>query len=169
MSQRYLLDTDALVQAKRAFYSFDFCPAFWDLILRGHAAGRVHTVDRVATEIARGKDDLSQWIDSAPAGLILDTATPATVIHFGEVMTWVQQQDRLTPAAVAQFADEKTADGWLIASAMEHQAAVVTHESSAPHSKTKVKIPDICDAFGVPHTNLYTLIRGLSGRFVLGA
>ncbi|MEZ6104377.1 MAG: DUF4411 family protein [Pirellulaceae bacterium] len=37
MSQgtRYLLDANTFIRSKREHYAFDFCPAYWDAILRG--------------------------------------------------------------------------------------------------------------------------------------
>jgi hypothetical protein len=43
----YLLDADTFIQAKNLHYGFDFCPGFWDWIVRENAAGRVFSIGKV--------------------------------------------------------------------------------------------------------------------------
>ncbi len=43
----YLLDANVFIEAKRRHYSFDFCPAFWDWLVEGNAAGKTCSVERV--------------------------------------------------------------------------------------------------------------------------
>jgi Domain of unknown function (DUF4411) len=40
----YLLDSNIFIQAKNLHYGFDFCPAFWDWILRQNAGGSVFSI-----------------------------------------------------------------------------------------------------------------------------
>ena len=49
----YLLDTNVFIQAKNLHYGLDFCPAFWEWLLEGHAAGNVASIDKVGDEIAQ--------------------------------------------------------------------------------------------------------------------
>ncbi len=37
----YLLDANVFMTAKNLHYGFDFCPAFWEWIVREHQAGNV--------------------------------------------------------------------------------------------------------------------------------
>ena len=37
----YLLDANVFIQAKSLHYGLDFCPAFWQWLIDGHADGRV--------------------------------------------------------------------------------------------------------------------------------
>jgi hypothetical protein len=37
----YLLDANVFIQAKNLHYGLDFCPAFWDWLIRHNTAGRV--------------------------------------------------------------------------------------------------------------------------------
>ena len=37
----YLLDADVFIRAKNLHYGLDFCPAFWDWLIAGNAAGKV--------------------------------------------------------------------------------------------------------------------------------
>ena len=55
----YLLDANVFIQAKNLHYGLDFCPAFWQWLIDGHADGRVFSIDKVADEIAAGADELT--------------------------------------------------------------------------------------------------------------
>jgi hypothetical protein len=47
-----------------------------------------------------------------------------------------------------------------------HSATLVTREQPAPKSKTKIKIPDVCQAFGVARTDPFSTYRALGRRLV---
>jgi hypothetical protein len=52
------------------------------------------------------------------------------------------------------------ADPFLIAYALAHGHTVVTHETYAnPNQRNKVKIPNVCVQFGVPHMTIFDLLR----------
>jgi hypothetical protein len=55
----YLLDANVFIQAKNLHYGFDFCPAFWDWLVRENSNGLVFSIDKVATEIEAGRDELT--------------------------------------------------------------------------------------------------------------
>ena len=47
----YLLDANVFIAAKNLHYSFDFCPAFWDWLISGNAAGSVFSIEKVGDEV----------------------------------------------------------------------------------------------------------------------
>ena len=57
----YLLDSDTFIQAKNLHYGLDFCPGFWDWIVREHAANRVFSIEKVGDELEAGTDELATW------------------------------------------------------------------------------------------------------------
>jgi hypothetical protein len=63
---KYLLDANVFIQGKNLHYGFDFCPAFWDWIDEAHAAGIVHSIEGVRTEILAGSDELATWAHERP-------------------------------------------------------------------------------------------------------
>jgi hypothetical protein len=85
------------------------------------------------------------------------------VASFGAVIAWVQAQAQYFAAAKAAFA--AGADGWLIAYARTQGLVVVTNEQPAPASKRRVKIPDVCNAFGVNYVETFAMLRALSASF----
>ena len=46
-----------------------------------------------------------------------------------------------------------------------HGATVVTNEQSAPESRREIKLPDVCDQFGVQRENTFAMLRALNVCF----
>ena len=44
---RYVLDANVFIQAKRKFYGFDFCPGYWSTLIWHQEQGRVCSIDKV--------------------------------------------------------------------------------------------------------------------------
>ena len=57
----YILDADVFIQAKNLHYGFDFCPAFWDWLIRQNQAGEVFSIERAGNELLAGDDELAEW------------------------------------------------------------------------------------------------------------
>jgi hypothetical protein len=110
-NDKYLLDSNVFIEAKRRYYAFDLCPAFWKSLIQQHQAGRVFSIDRVKHELVRGGDDLANWIaNTMPASCFVSTADTAVVASFEQMLTWVQAQPQFLSAAKGDFAS--VADGW---------------------------------------------------------
>ena len=60
----YLLDADVFIRAKNLHYGLDFCPAFWEWLIQGNAAGKVFSVEKVGDEVQAVADELSEWADA---------------------------------------------------------------------------------------------------------
>lgn len=160
---RYLLDSNVFIQAKNLHYGFDFCPAFWEWLINQNAVGNVASIDKVAGELKAGDDDLSVWADSRGDAFFLkpdDAVLPA----LSRVSAWATGQN-YEPAAIATFL--QIADYWLVAHALAHGFAVVTHEVPS-NSTQKIKIPNACVGLGLTCVSPYEMLRRERARFVLG-
>ena len=73
---------------------------------------------------------------------------------------WVKHKRRAE--ALEEFSG--AADGWLAAYAVVTGSILVTHEQSAPNSRSHVKLPDICGAFDIPYVNTFGMLRKLGIR-----
>ena len=60
----YLLDANVFISAKDLHYGFDFCPAFWDWLIKENLAGKVYSIERVGDELVAGDDELADWASS---------------------------------------------------------------------------------------------------------
>jgi hypothetical protein len=158
----YLLDANVFIQGKNLYYGFDFCPAFWDWLIKANAAGIVYSIDRVEGELAGLGDDLSVWASQRGAGFFLKPDN-AVLPSLRTISAWASGQN-YEPAAVNLFL--QVADYYLVAHAHAHGHMVVTHEISSVSTK-RIKIPDACIANGVTCMNPYDMLRREHAKFVL--
>jgi hypothetical protein len=161
----YLIDTSCLIQAKNDYYSFDFCPAFWDWLVRSNQEKKVFSIEPIFAEIDAGKDGcpLKQWATSQRASffLPLDAATHHAM---STVSSWVQA-GTFKQAAKSKFLGG--ADPFLIAYALAHKHTVITHEVHQASQTGKVKIPTVCLGLGVPCVRIFPMLTTEKASFVL--
>lgn len=145
-----------------SWYGFDLCPGFWQWLEKANAAGVVHSVDAVYSELTAGDDDLAQWAKDHEGFFLPTTAAELTAI--AAINRWANNSPDYKQAAKNEFA--KAADSYLIGHAVAGGHTVVTHEVSR-QQRTKIKIPNAADANDVPHVNLFQMLRTEGARFVL--
>lgn len=158
-----LLDANVFIQAKNLHYGLDFCPAFWDWLIRGNEAKRVFSIEKVADEIEAGEDELAAWAGERGETFFLKpdaTLLPA----LGRVSTWAMNQS-YEQAAVNTFL--QVADYYLVAHALAQSHTLVTHEVVSPSTK-KIKIPNACIGLGVKCMTPFEMLRRERARFTLG-
>lgn len=158
----YLIDSDVFIQAKDRHYGLDFCPAFWEWLIRANDDGRVFSVEQVGDELTGHDDDLKSWAAERDEQFFL-RATSDIVPRLGEVSAWVTAQG-YEEAAINTFLE--AADYFLIAHALAGGHTVVTHEVAAATLR-KVKIPNVCIGLKVRCINPFTMLRNERARFVL--
>ena len=166
VDRTYVVDSDVFITAKNLYYSFDICPGFWKSVVHHHREGRVFSVDRVRSELLAGPrtEDLVRWVgDEVPEGFFVPVDIDGVVSVYTDIMMWVQRHPKYLDLAKAKFATG--ADGWLVAYARVHGATVVTNEQSAPESRREIKLPDVCDQFGVQRENIFAMLRALNVCF----
>lgn len=159
----YLLDANCFIESRNRYYSFDVCPGFWSGLEKHYNDGNIYSIERVRDEIVGLGDDLSAWAAARPTGFYLPL-DQLTLTCVSTVVTWVQGRN-CTSAGRAKFMGG--ADPFLIACALAHNHTVVTHEKSAPLATSKIKIPDVCRAFGVSCVEPLEMLRATGTRFVL--
>lgn len=159
---KYLLDSNVFMQAKNLHYGFDFCPGFWQWIDERHAAGDVHSVEKVLDEIRSGGDELVDWANDR-SDLFLRPGSD-DLPSLREVSSWANGAG-YEPSAVNTFL--QVADFYIVAQAHAAEATVVTHEVPS-NSVKKLKIPDACLGLGIKCMNTYEMLRVEQARFVLG-
>lgn len=173
MSEVYLLDANAFIQPKQKFYAFDFCPGYWDALIAHQQAGRLTSIDRVRDEIEEGNEDDDLWIwarDTFPPEGFVNTRTPEVLANYAQLQSWVATNLHYTAGARQQFAEERNADGWLVARAMAAPGTViVTLEDFNAAKKSEVPIPNVGDAFGVLSITPYEMLRRLGVSLILGS
>lgn len=159
---RYFLDTNVFIQAKNFHYGMDFCPAFWDWLLRENANGTVHSIDKVAEELQRGHDELAAWA-KGPGSNLFVPLNSHTLQRLRDVSDWVKSQ-QYTQAAVVEFFNDT--DYYLIAAARAHGVAVVTHEVPSAGTRS-VKIPNVCTGLRIQYLNPFQMLKREKAQFIL--
>ena len=162
LSEVYLLDANVFIDAYQRYYAMDLCPGFWECLEHYCQEIRLLSIDHIRDEIDGG-DALDTWAAQAPDGLFVSTQEEKVAEAFGDMMRWVQSNPIFSPAAKEEFA--RAADGWLVAYAKVHGLVVITHEVFDPNIRRKVKIPNVCREFDVPHADTFAMLRSLDVRF----
>ena len=158
----FVLDTSVFVEAARRYYAFDLVPGFWETLIVQARVGSVVSIDRVEKELRRQKDDLARWATRDFDTAFVSTDQPSVSACYRDIINWVQNQPRFKDAAKSKFAQD--ADGWVIAYAKATGSVLVTQEVSSPESRRKVKIPDVCEVFGVSTVDTFQMLRRLDVR-----
>ena len=158
----YLLDANVFIQAKNLHYGMDFCPGFWDWLVKANEARRVYSVEKVRDELAAGQDELAAWAKDRREEFFLPPDDPM-IPALAEVAAWVKKQN-YRPAAVNEFFQD--ADYYLVAFAKAHAHVVVTHEIASDGVR-RVKIPTVCIGLKIKCITPYEMLRSEGIRLVL--
>ena len=159
----FALDANIFIEAHRRYYGVDLCPGFWECLRHYGARQRLLSIDRMRSELLRGRDALSKWVKDGPTGLFVSSAEPAVADVFADVMAWVQGNAQFRREAKAEFA--AAADGWLAAYAKVRGAVVVTHERYSPDVRRRVPLGNVCHEMDVPMWDTFEMLRELEVCF----
>ena len=149
----------------------DIVPGYWALVEQKAAAGVIKSPRLVFTEVVDNgtlpdgsKDDLARWLVAKEAAIIVESDQNAQRF-FTQIANYVSGV--YEPQKVQVFLSG--ADAWVISHALAYGGRVVSMETREPPSKNKksVKIPDVCDHFGVGHADPIEMLRQLGASFVL--
>jgi predicted nucleic acid-binding protein len=158
--EKYVLDANAFIQAKRRFYGLDFCPGYWAALIWHREQGRLCSIDKVRDELLRGADDLAIWVERQfRAAAFADTSAPVVSAVYAQMLAWVMAQPHFLESARVEF--QQVADGWLAAHAKAHGHVVVTLEEYDPLRRNKVPLVNVCRAFDVETITPFELLRRL--------
>jgi len=149
----YWLDASVLIQAHQGPYNFDIAPGFWNALSQGAADGHLRSPDMVFQEIKPG-DELARWVKANKSPLFVN-ADQAVQTKFGPIAAHVQSS--YAPPWVVKFL--AGADPWVIAHAQADAGTVVTLENRL--RPAHVKIPIICDKFGIESISTYEMLKRL--------
>lgn len=161
----YLLDSNFFIQSKNFSYRFEFCQAFWDLIIKLHNKGLVYSINKVKNELLNGNDSLSIWVSQLPDSFWLDEFD--YIDEYKSVINWAETKiinptnsQGFTKTAKEVFADEDRADAWLIACASGlSNTTIVTQETFVdPKTYKTIKIPNAAQDFKIKCTTIYDFL-----------
>lgn len=113
----------------------------------------------VYQELICYQDNLAKWAKNNPQ--IFASIDKQTITQLSKIITWAK--GKYPQASVNVFSSG--ADPWLVAYAAAHHYKLVTLEKSSPKSKTKIKIPDVCNKFGVEYCDTFALLKKEGATF----
>ena len=161
MKLPFWLDSDVLIQAKNSYYAFDIAPSFWGALENGVDGGLVRSPKMVHDELMKGGDDLTEWAKLMADRGLFEDADKDTQAFVGKLADYVNSKfDALKAKLFLEGADP-----WVIAAAFATGGTVVTHESFAGIGCKRIKIPNVCDKFGIPYTDCFEMLRGIKAKF----
>lgn len=162
MADLYLIDANVMIEAAKTYYAFDRVPGFWSWLDDRIVAGDVRTASLVMEEIDY-PEPLVDWLKAKdPSQTFVDVSQLSIQQKFGEIATWTVTSP-FGPEHIAKFM--AGADPWLVAAAAVHEACVVTQETHVGPGSKKVKVPNVCEAFGVRCINTFEMLGELRARF----
>lgn len=164
MSLKYLLDANTYIQAKNLYYRMSIVPGFWDWLDLQFGHGNAGSVKPVHIELVDYGDELSDWVKSRDT-YFLDVSDDKTQDTYTEIVNYIATNKYYAEPHVSNFLGG--ADPWLIAKASTTGAVIVTHERKVGEDSSKVKIPNICEQFGVSYIDTYSLMSLLKARLNL--
>ena len=159
----YCLDSNVYIQSHRFEYAYDIVPGFWNWLDHLIDEHRIISPSFVYKELTDNKADdfLSQWVkDRKSSGLFLDPNSESQ-IRFSEIADYVTSSYDTKNSEIFL----QKADAWVISYAAVHNFIVVTQEAPVGLGAKKVKIPNICQVFGVNYIDTYTFLRRTGAEF----
>ncbi len=168
MDSIYLIDSNVFITAKNLYDSFDICPGFWKGVIHHYRNGRIFSLDRVRSELVVEKktEQLLKWTKNVvPKEFFHSSGIDEVIQSYADIILWVERNSQYFESAKKKFA--VGADGWLVAYAQIRNMTVVTSEQPAPSSKRKIKLPDVCNQFGVRWVDTFSMLRSLNIQFDL--
>ncbi|WP_285009151.1 DUF4411 family protein [Pedobacter faecalis] len=164
MSPLFVSDANFFIQAHRMHYPIDVVPGFWSKVIELAEKKIICSIDKVQAELYSGNDQLSNWCRSnLPKDFFEDTTS--IIGHYAAVCAWANgMSNHYNLSALNEFLDADEADAWLVAYAQAKNLKIVTHETSEPQRKSKIKIPDACQTSGMC-VNIIEMFRLLKERF----
>ena len=158
----YLLDANIFIQAKNLHYGMDFCPAFWDWLIKSNSQQKLFSIEKVGDELKAIEDDLSKWAKEQGTKFFLKP--DETVLKdLAEISHWINEQDYEEGGKNIFL---QGADYYLIAQAKAKKYIIVTHETFSD-SKRKIKIPNVCIGLQIKYMTAYDMLRKERARFIL--
>ena len=168
MSQQkpMVLDSNVFIEPKNRYYSFDFCPGYWDFLITDFKEGNAVSILPVREELLAHEDELASWVKNVVPKIhfedcVRDNSVLAKQLEIAEYV----KNNYAKQNVVADFLAPDVADSWVIAYALVHEGIVVTHETHKPKSK-KVSMADVCDQFGIRHIDVFEFLRQEKAKFI---
>lgn len=155
----YWLDSMVFILPNREeYYSFALAPTFWQLLEQKANDGILASTRKVCDELIRRRDTLAAWVDARKNSSLFVDPNKEVQDAYTRIADYVMNNYRYHRAE--EFLGG--ADPWLIAHATVDNGKVVSHEKRSSLLAQEVKIPNVCQAFGVTPITLFDMFHELN-------
>lgn len=152
---RYSVDTSGWLDGWARHYPPDVFPSLWKKLEELIEKGDLFSSEEVYVELRRKDDELHHWMQSRKQMLVpLDEAIQVRAAALLSEF----------PRLVDTLRGRSKADPFVIATAIERGAAVVTGELLTGN-REKPRIPDVCKVEGIQCISFLQMIRDLQLKF----
>lgn len=147
----YCIDTSGLLDGWKRYYPPDIFPIIWDNVSDLIDAAGLIAPEEVREELRMGADDLYDWVCAREQMFV-----PLTI----EIQTAVADILAVHPQWVPTDRSRNMADPFVVAVARAKGCTVVSGElwGNSPRPD-RVKIPNVCDSFGIQHIQFLDMMR----------
>lgn len=163
----YIVDSNFFIQAHRDTYPLDIAFSFWNKVKQLANDGTIISIDKVRDELYDKNDALESWCkENLPDNFFKDTKD--VLNEYQRVISWVfSRSGHYSQNAVNEFLAADEADAFIVAYALNKlsERTIVTQEVSRPEMKSKIKIPEPCNAFNVRYIKAIEMFRELKETF----
>ncbi|MBI5000853.1 MAG: DUF4411 family protein [Euryarchaeota archaeon] len=148
LQQCYVIDTSALIDLWRVHYAPDVFKSLWSDL--GSLVSRHELIapDEVLAELEAREDQLLEWAR--------DHRQMFKMLDGDQIAVLAEILDEYPPGVADTLSETPIADPFVVALAKAADGKVVSSEKT---DKNKVKIPDVCAKFGVPHRSILEFLR----------
>lgn len=161
---KYLIDSNSLIDADLKWYRPKVFSSVWAFLANNI---NIEMSSFVFAEI-KYPDDLRNWTNTnfKTKQVIVN---PKMISKYNEVMDWISNCNRWSPAGISQWQSPDKADPWLIATAMLNNDVIVTMDGNGratmpdigSDSSREPKIGAVANQFGVRTIALYDMLDEL--------
>jgi len=151
----YCVDTSGWLDGWERHYPPDVFPTLWAQIDVSIAAGEIFSSEEVYVELQKKADELHDWVKDRKQMLV-----PLSE----EIQLIAVDLLREFPRLVDTLRGRSKADPFVIATAIDRRASVVTGEPVTGRMN-KPRIPDVCHVKGIRCINFLQMIRELKITF----
>ena len=163
LSKQYLFDTNCFVIPGR-YYLQDIFPSFWQKLQQLIENHTVVVHETVLQEILPYKDELANWLENVPNYEPVKM-NKKVLAKFIELSKWARSSEQnYTAQAISYFESNDKADAWICAQCAVSGYVLVTNEKSS-NSPANVKIPNVCEAFGITYISMFDFMREQNFKF----
>jgi hypothetical protein len=138
--------------------------SFWHWVADQIQAGQIVCPKRVYTEVAENEDHqdaLAKWVKNRKDRGLCIMPSRRVQSLVGQIESFVFS----SYSGPEAYDFSKGGDPWVIAHAWSDAGTVVTKESVRHPQAKKVRIPDVCEHFGVSCIDTLEMLKRLKAKF----